>query len=498
MEPREFGLYINGEWRPSSDGRTYQRMNPADGELAGTFALATEDDVDDAARAAREAFDNGPWRRLSPIDRAQVVYKLADLMRENIDEMAEIECAQSGATISQARNFVAFNADIFSYYAGLARDIGGRSFVLGEDAPVTMGVTLREPIGVCALIPPWNFPLGHVTWKVAPALVTGCTMIIKPAFWTPGTALLLADLLAEAGLPPGVYNVLTGPGGQVGDRLIGRPEVNKVSLTGSTATGQLIMKRAAESIKRVTLELGGKSPNVIFADADLEAAVEGAISGAFYRAGQVCNSGSRILIEKSAHGAFMERFMERTTELRIDHPLAEGVYYGPLISEAQAETVSSYLEIGAGEGAVPVLEGGRLSGGVYDKGPYFAPTIFDQVSPDMRIFKEEIFGPVVSVTTFEDDDEAIDMANDVIYGLAAGLWTKDIDRALHVMRGIRAGTVWVNTFNQLNLELPFGGYKESGFGRELGREALDAYTELKSVHFGQPGFAWQGAPVEGD
>jgi betaine-aldehyde dehydrogenase len=328
--------------------------------------------------------------------------------------------------------------------------------------------------------------------------VTGCTMIIKPAFWTPGTALLLADLLAEAGLPPGVYNVLTGPGGQVGDRLVGHPEVNKVSLTGSTATGQHIMKRAAESIKRVTLELGGKSPNVIFADADLDAAVEGAISAAFYRAGQVCNSGSRILIEKSIHGAFMERFMERAVGLRIDHPLAEGVYYGPLISEAQAKTVSSYLEIGAGEGAVPVLEGGRLSGGVYDKGPYFAPTIFDQVSPDMRIFQEEIFGPVVSVTTFEDADEAIDLANNGIYGLAAGVWTKDIDRALHVMRGIRSGTVWVNTFNQLNLELPFGGYKESGFGRELGREALDAYTELKSVHFGQPGFAWQGAPVEGD
>jgi len=405
-----------------------------------------------------------------------------------------MESAQSGATIAQASNFVSFNADIFDFYAGIVRDLSGRAYWLGETGPVDLGFTLHEPVGVAALIPPWNFPLGHVTWKLAPALAVGCTVVLKPPSWTPITALRMADLLVEAGLPPGVFNVITGPGETVGGALVSHPGVDKVSLTGETSTGQQIMTRAAQTIKRVTLELGGKGPHVVFADAVLEDAVSGVISGAFYRAGQVCNAGSRLLVEASIHARFVEQLAEAASELRIGHP-DDDVYYGPLVAERQAERVEAYLQVGRDEGAQVALVGGRLHGGVFDHGPYLAPTIFDRVDPRTRIFREEIFGPVLTVTPFATEREAVQLANDSRYGLAAGIWTRDLDRARRMLRAIRAGTVWVNTFNQLSLELPFGGYGESGVGRELGREGLEAYTEVKAVSFGRGGFAWQGAPV---
>jgi acyl-CoA reductase-like NAD-dependent aldehyde dehydrogenase len=495
-KPVTYGLYIDGHWRDANDGATFERRAPADGALLGSFAIAASDDVDAAVGAARRAFDVGPWPHASPAERAIVLRRLAQFMRRDREELALVESAQSGATREQARNFVAFNADIFEFYAGLVRDLSGRAFWFGDSGPIDLGLTLREPIGVAALIPPWNFPLGHLTWKLAPALAVGCTVVVKPASWTPITALRLADLLDEAGLPAGVYNVLTGPGETVGDALVGHPGVDKVSLTGETATGRRIMTRAAPTIKRVTLELGGKCPNVVFADADLDEAVAGAISGAFYRAGQVCNAGSRLLVEASIHDAFVEQMVEAATTLRVGHPDENDVFYGPMIAEPQAERVETYLRAGHQEGAKVALAGGRLHGGVFDAGPYLGPTIFDHVRPSSRIFREEIFGPVVSVTSFTDEAEAVRLANDTRYGLAAGIWTADLDRARRVMRALRVGTVWVNTFNQLSLELPFGGYSESGVGRELGREALEAYTELKSISFGRKGFAWQGAPVK--
>ncbi|HEY0154809.1 MAG TPA: betaine-aldehyde dehydrogenase [Longimicrobium sp.] len=471
-------LYIGGEWQAAESGDTFDTMNPSTAEPLTQVASAAEADVDRAVRAAREAFENGPWPGMDARARGRVLYAIADGLEARADELARMEAMDNGKPVREARMIdVKESIDCFRYYAGWADKIEGD--VIPVPGPY-LNYTRREPMGVCGAIIPWNYPLQMAAWKVAPAIACGNTMVLKPAEQTPLTALELARVASEAGLPAGVLNVLTGFGESAGAALVRHPDVDKIAFTGSTEVGKIIQREAAGSLKRVSLELGGKSPNIVLADADLDAAVKGAAMAIFYNAGQACTAGSRLLVEESIRDEFVEKLLKRVGGMKAGDPLDPKTRLGPLVSQEQMDRVLGYVEKGKAEGAELLTGGERVEvNGM--RGYFLNPTIFDRVTPDMTIAREEIFGPVLGITTFKDMDEAIHIANSSIYGLAAAVWTRDIGKAHRAAHRLRAGTVWINTYHNLDTASPFGGYKQSGYGRELGKHALDLYTQVKSV-----------------
>ncbi len=470
-------VFINGEWRPAASGRQIDVVNPATEEVVASVAGAGREDLDAAVAAARDAL-NGPWGAMSARERGRLVWKIGERILACADELARLETIHNGKPIFESRQIeVPAAAECFQYYAGWADKIHG------ETIPVKgnyLTYSLREPVGVVAAIVPWNFPLLLTSWKVAPALACGNTVIIKPASQTPLTALALADLATEAGLPPGVLNVITGPGAEIGRAIVEHPGVDKIAFTGDTRTGKDIMRGAAETLKHITLELGGKSPNIVFADADLDAAIRGATSGIFYGKGEVCAAGSRLLVDRRIKDEFIEKVAARTRKMVPGDPLDPKTRLGAISSKTQMERVLGYIETGKREGAALVAGGSRTDIGT-GRGYFLQPTVFADVTPSMTIAREEIFGPVLAVIDFADVDEAIARANDSEYGLAAGVWTKDIKKAHYVARKLQAGTVWVNTYNVYDAAASFGGYKKSGFGREMGMHALEHYTQVKTV-----------------
>jgi aldehyde dehydrogenase (NAD+) len=470
-------LLIDGQWVDGS--KKFNTINPATEEVLAEITEASPSDVDRAVEAARRAFEdrNGPWRKLSASERGRLIWELADLVEKNIDQLAELETLDNGKPISESRYVdMPMVIDVLRYYAGLATKIHGETVNTFETA---FTYTLREPVGVVGLIVPWNFPLLLASWKLGPALACGNTLVLKPAEQTPLTTLKLGELAIEAGFPAGVINILTG-GPETGKAIVAHPGIDKIAFTGSTAVGKEIMRGAADTLKRVTLELGGKSPNIVFADADVDGAVKGAINGIFYGKGEVCNAGSRLFLENKLKDEFTEKLVARASKMRPADPLDPKTRLGAIVSQEQMKTVLGFIEAGKSEGAKLVSGGNRTSVNG-SKGFFIEPTIFGDVKNDMKIAQEEIFGPVLSVLTFDDIDEVMERANNNPYGLAAAVWTRDVKKAHMVSRRLKAGTVWINTYGLMDAALPFGGYKSSGFGRELGAHAIEHYTELKTV-----------------
>jgi acyl-CoA reductase-like NAD-dependent aldehyde dehydrogenase len=468
-------LFIGGRWTDAASGKTFETVNPATEEVLATVAEADAADVDQAVRAARAALETGPWSRLSARERGRLLFKLAALIDQHREELARLETLDNGKPIRETTNVdLPFAVATFEYYGGWADKI------LGDTIPVDgpyLNYTLREPVGVVGQIIPWNFPLLMAAWKLGPALCCGNTLVLKPAEQTPLTALRLGELVQEAGFPDGVVNILPGYGETAGQALVRHPGVDKIAFTGSTEVGRLIQREAAGTLKRVSLELGGKAPNIVFADADMEAAVEGAIGGIFFNQGEVCCAGSRLFVERPIHDEFVGRLAEHAAKIPVGDPLDPGTAMGAQVSEEQFRKILGYIDAGKTGGARCVTGGERAT----DRGYFVKPTIFDGVTNDMTIAREEIFGPVVSTLTFEDLDGVVAAGNDTNYGLSAGIWTRDVSKAHRAARALKAGTVWVNCFNTFDAASPFGGYKESGYGRELGHHALELYTQTKSV-----------------
>ena len=471
-------LFIGNEWRPATSGRTIPVINPATEEEICAVQAASTADVDDAVMAARACFDGSDWQGMPPRKRGELLYKAGTLLESRLNEMAELETRQNGKPLFESRIDTAMTVETLKYYAGWTDKAGGQVLPVPGDFVFTD----RVPVGVVGAIVPWNFPLNLASWKFAPALAAGCTVVLKPASETPLTALLMAEIMQEAGFPSGAFNVIAGAGSTAGADLVKHPGVDKISFTGSTAVGKQIMRDAADTVKRVTLELGGKSPNIIFADADLKAAVRGAQNAIFYGKGEVCAAGSRLLVERSVHDQVVEDLAARAKKLVPGDPFDKATRLGAVVSKKQQETVLSYIAAGKADGA-ELVAGGKAAT-VNGKGYFVEATVFDNARPGMRIVDEEIFGPVLAVVSFDDVEEGIHLANQTIYGLAAGIWTRDIAKAFRVARAVRAGTVWVNTYNLYDSSAPFGGFKQSGYGRDLGREALDGYTESKTVWIG--------------
>lgn len=473
-------LLIDGQWRDAVSGKRFETLNPATGEVITSVAEGDKADVDLAVKAARKAFEEGPWSKVTATDRGRILSKLADLIMEHRDELAELETMDNGKPISDARNVdVPLVADCIEYYAGWANKVHG------ETIPVPgpfLNYTLREPIGVVGQIVAWNFPMLLAAWKLGPALATGNTVVLKPAEQTPLSALRLGELCLEAGIPPGVVNVVPGFGPTAGAALVSHPDVDKIAFTGEYITGQTIMREAAGTLKRVSFELGGKSPNIVFADADLDAAVAGSLMGIFWNQGEVCCAGSRLFLQASVYDKFMDKLVGQAGKMKVGDPMDPSTQVGALISEDHLNKVLRYIDTGKAEGATV-----RTGGDQPTKRGYFVnPTIFDGVSDSMKIAREEIFGPVLSVIRFQDMDEVVPRANNTFYGLAAAVWTRDVGKAHAMARKLKAGTVWVNTYNMISSLSPFGGYKMSGFGRELGVHALESYTQVKSVWVSLP------------
>ncbi len=469
-------LLIGGEWVDSLSGATLATENPATGEEITRFASADADDAHRAVSAARQAFDRGPWPTMRAAERGRVLARMASLVDANKDELTALESLDGGKPLrATARQDLPAVVDCLEYYAGWADKIKGDVIPARPDA---LTYLRREPVGVVVGIVPWNFPLMNAVWTIAPALASGCVMVLKPSELTPLTALRLGELALEAGLPPGVLNVVPGFGSTVGSALVADPRIDKISFTGSPAVGKLIMRSAADNVTRVGLELGGKSPNIVFADADLSAAVGASTSGVFFNAGQVCSAGSRILVQEAAREEFVDRLADAAKTIRVGDPLDATTRMGPIISAKQLDRVTGYISIGGDEGARLVTGGARL-----DRAGYFVePTVFTDVTGDMRIAQEEIFGPVASVMAFADEDEAIAIANGTAYSLAAAVWSRDVSRVLRVANRLRAGTVWVNTYGHTDTRLPWGGAGgDSGIGRDLGEAALANYSETKTI-----------------
>jgi aldehyde dehydrogenase (NAD+) len=470
-------LLIGGQWIEGS--RNFETVNPATGEALTKIVEASGEEVNHAVQAARTAFEDrsGAWRKMSASERGRLIWRLADLVETHIDEIAELETLDNGKPIFESRYVdLPMVVDVLRYYAGWATKIHGETVNTFETA---FTYTLREPVGVVGMIIPWNFPLLLASWKLGPALACGCTVVMKPAEQTSLTTLKLGQLAIEAGFPPGVINIVTG-GPDVGRAIVGHAGVDKIAFTGSTAVGKEIMRGAADTLKRVTLELGGKSPNIVFADSDLDSAVKGAINGIFYGKGEVCNAGSRLFVESKVKDEFLEKLVGRAKKMQPGNPLDPKTRMGAIVSQEQMQTVLGYIEAGKKEGARLIAGGNRVSvdGG---KGFFIEPTIFGDVKNEMKIAQEEIFGPVLATLTFEEIDQVVELANQNAYGLAAAVWTRDVKKAHTVSRQLRAGTVWINTYGLMDASLPFGGYKSSGFGRELGQNALEHYTEVKTV-----------------
>jgi aldehyde dehydrogenase (NAD+) len=478
IEPKPGKLFIGGKWVDSASGKTYPTINPATAEPLTRIADGDARDADAAVQAARRAFESPAWAEMSASDRGKILWKIGDLIDKYNEELGTLETLDNGKPIFESCQVdMPMVAEVFRYFAGWATKIHG------ETVPVRgpfLQYTLREPIGVVAAIVPWNFPLLLASWKVAPALAAGNTVVLKPAPWTPLTALRLAEIAQEAGLPDGVLNVVTGSSDELGRALVRHPGVDKIAFTGSTMTGKEIARVSADSLKHVTLELGGKSPNIVFADSDLDAAVRGATIGIFYGKGEVCAAGSRLFVERKVHDDFMQKLIDRTKKVQAGDPLDPQTKFGALVSESQMNKVLGYIESGKTEGAKLVAGGARAQFG-NGKGYFVQPTVFDGVKNEMTIAREEIFGPVLATIEFGDADEAIREANKNPYGLAAAVWTRDIAKAHRVARRLEAGTVWINTYNNYDPAAAFGGYKMSGYGRELSMHALESYTQVKSV-----------------
>src|SRR5438105_7285830 len=472
-------MLIDGKWVEAASGKKFETINPATGQVLARVAEGDKEDIDRAARAARRAFDDGKWARMNPTERQRLLLRIADLIEANGDELAQLETLDNGKPFAESRNVdIPSTAETFRYYAGWVTKLYGETNPSDE---TFFNFTLREPVGVCGQIIPWNFPLLMAAWKLGPALACGNTSVLKPAEQTPLTALRLGELLLEAGLPDGVVNIVPGFGETAGRAIVRHPMVDKIAFTGSTEVGKEIHRETSATLKRVSLELGGKSPNIIFSDADTEAAVQGALLGVFFCAGQVCCAGTRLFVEQKMQDEIAQKLAKSAEGMKQGNPFDPDTRVGPLVSKDRLERVTGYPESGKKEGAKRLIGGERNTTKGLEKGYFVKPTVFTGVRNDMKIAREEIFGPVVSVIPFKDEDDAVLQGNDTAYGLAAGIWTRDVSKAHRVARAIRAGTVWVNCYNVFDPSSPFGGYKESGYGRELGRYALDLYTQVKRV-----------------
>ena len=475
----EYKMFINGEFVAAKSGNTREVRDPANGEILAKVPESGAEDAKLAIEAARKAFDSGTWRGTPALERGKLLLKLSQLIQENFARLVELEVKDCGKPKREAEFDISDAANCFEFYAGLATKIHGETMST-PDGSVSMVV--REPIGVCGQIIPWNFPFLMAAWKLAPALAAGNCCVLKPSEITPLTALELAKLIKDAGFPPGVVNIITGPGPGCGEELSRNPMVDKIAFTGGTATGKSIMKSAADTVKKISLELGGKNPVLVFNDANFDQALDWTLFAAFANQGEVCTAGSRLIIEKSLHDKFIEALVKKVADIRLGHGLNRGVTMGPLVSQAHREKVLRYIEIGKKEGA-KLLCGGKVpDGDDYKNGFFVEPTIFDGVTESMTIAKEEIFGPVLSVLTFETEEEAIRIANNTEYGLGAGIFTTNLSRAHRVVREIRAGITWINNYHPTYNEMPWGGYKQSGIGRELGLYGIESYLETKQIN----------------
>ena len=469
-------MYIQGEFTGSAGNGWFPVYDPSTEEIIAEVPDSNSADIDKAAKAARAAFDSGAWPETTGQQRGRLLFKLAERIRQNATQLAELEARNSGKPIVEAEFDIADAANCFEYYGGWATKISGSVNPVPDNA---LSLSIREPVGVAGQIVPWNYPLLMASWKLAPALAAGCTCVLKPAEQTPLTMLEVADYFSEVGFPPGVINIVTGMGETAGAPLVAHPDVDKIAFTGSNAVGKAILKSAADSIKRVTMELGGKSPNIFFEDADFESAIDGALFGVFINQGEVCSAGSRILVQKSIYSKFVDAMVAKAKAIKVGAPLDRATKMGALVSKEQYERVRSYQEIGKAEAKL-VSGGGRPK--EFAHGFYVEPTIFAEVDNSARIAREEIFGPVASVISFENEADAIKIANDTPFGLAAAVWSRDIYRALRAVKAIRAGVVWVNHMQPTYVEAPWGGYKQSGYGRELGPWGVEEYLETKQVH----------------
>jgi aldehyde dehydrogenase (NAD+) len=471
-------LFVDGRHAAAASGRTFKTWNPSTGEVLAEVAEGDAADIDAAVAAARRAFE-GPWRRFKPFDRQQVMLRLADLVERHYDELALLDTLDMGAPLSRTLLGRRRSVAMLRYYAGLATSTHGETIENSVPAEV-FSYTLKEPVGVVGAIIPWNGPIGLAIWKLCPVLASGCTMVLKPAEQAPLSPLRLAELCIEAGIPPGVVNVVSGLGA-AGAALSEHPGVDKVAFTGSTEVGQKILRACAGNLKRMSMELGGKSPNIVFADADLDAAVPGAAMAVFANSGQICSAGTRLYVQRPIYEEFVRRLADYAKALRVGDPLDPETQLGPLVSAEQLDRVASYIALGKDQGARAVAGGSRLTQGVLANGYFMPPTVFADVTDDMRIAREEIFGPVISALPFDDIDDAIARANDSVYGLGSGVWTSNVNTAHRVAKGLRTGSVWVNCYQLMDPAVPFGGYKMSGFGRESGAEHMQEYLQTKAV-----------------
>ncbi len=484
---REYGLYIGGAFSESASGRTFESVNPFDRSVVARLARADGGDVDRAVRAARTAFDQGPWPRMKNEERSAILKTVSDKINEKKELLEHLEVDDSGGTIRKVKEDVYLSARAMNYFSKLATSETSQP-VDGLSRPgFSQNLLIREPVGVVAAVTPWNFPLKMAVWKAGPALAAGNTVVLKPSELAPVTTMELATIFHDAGLPPGVLNILTGFGPEAGEPLIQHPGVDKVSFTGSTATGRRIMSLAAASLKKCTLECGGKSANIVLEDADLDLAVDGALYGIFYHQGQCCEAGTRLFLPRKLHDEFVGRMTGKVKKMRIGDPKKNDTDIGPVISAGQRDKILGYIRTGIGEGATLAFGGSEAKNAETANGFFIEPTIFTNVANSMTIAQEEIFGPVLSVIQYSTTDEAVAMANDSIYGLGGGVWSRDKDKALHVAGQLRAGTVWINEWHLISEKAPFGGYKQSGVGREFGLEGLHEYMEVKHLHIDELG-----------